>query len=170
HRPEADEYAPFYHKYVSRVPDGDIVELLASQIEETTGLLSRVTDEQAAYRYAPGKWSVREVVGHMTDTERVMAYRAMCVARGEKAPLPRFDEDAYVANADFDSRSMAELIEDFRTARRNSIRLLAPISDETSVRRGTASENPVTVRALAYIIAGHELHHRGLLQERYAVR
>ena len=169
-KPGPDEYNSFYETYVSLVPEGDVVAALASQGRQTETLLAQVPEEHAGHRYAPGKWSVREVAGHMVDTERVMSYRALCVARGEQGPLPRFDENAYVQNAGFDARPLSEHIEDFRVTRQATLRLLASIDDATSLRRGTASGFTISVRALAYIIAGHELHHRNILRDRYGLK
>ena len=168
-RPNADEYNPFYETYVSKVPDGDVLEVLARGAERAAALFGGLTEEQGLHRYAPGKWSVKEVLGHITDTERVMSYRALCVGRGDQTPLPAFDENAYIENWDFDRVSTADLLADFRSVREETIRLLRGFDDETARRRGTASGKPITVRALAYIIAGHEMHHRLILEERYGI-
>lgn len=168
-RPQQDEYAPFYHTYVGAVPEGDVLQILAEQVRQTVDLLSGLTEEQALFRYAPGKWSVKEVVGHMADTERVMSYRALCIGRGDETPLPAFDEDAYVRDAGFDARSLEDLVQEFQSVRMATIPLLRGLDDAASRRRGTASGKPITARALAFVIAGHELHHRNLLRERYGL-
>src|SRR5947209_4213338 len=158
-RPEKDEYAPYYDKYVSLVHDGEVVETLERQIEDTLALLRGVGEERAGHRYAPGKWSIREVVGHMIDTERIFAYRALAIARGEQQPLPGMDQDEYMAGANFDARTLSDLLDQFEHVRRANVLMLHGLSDEAWVRRGVASGNEVTVRAIAYIIAGHEAHH-----------
>lgn len=168
-RPSADECAPFYQKYIDRVPDGDLLTLLADQFQDTMALLRPISAEQAAFRYAPGKWSVTEVVGHMADTERVMAYRALRIARGDVTPLPGFDENAYAAAAGFDRRPLGDVLDELAAIRQATLALLRGLAPETLSRMGTASGHPVSVRALAYIIAGHERHHVALLQERYRI-
>ena len=166
-RPEKDEYAPYYDKYVSLVHDGEVVETLERQIEDTLALLRGVGEERAGHRYAPGKWSIREVVGHMIDTERIFAYRALAIARGEQQPLPGMDQDEYMAGANFDARTLSDLLDQFEHVRRANVLMLRGLSDEAWVRRGVASGNEVTVRAIAYIIAGHEAHHVQVLRTRY---
>ncbi len=160
-RPNQDEYAPFYETYVSRVPEGDVVALLADQVRQTEALLTGLSEKQALHRYGEGKWSVKEVVGHMADTERVMSYRALCISRGEQAGLPAFDEDAYVAAAGFDRRPLEDLVYDFLAVRQATLRLLSGMDEEATRRMGIASNKP--------IIAGHELHHRHILAERYGL-
>ena len=166
-RPARDEYAPYYHTYVGAVPDGDLLEMLDESLEETLGLLGGIGEGGGGHRYAEGKWSVREVVGHIVDTERVMAYRALRIARGDRTPLPGFDQDPYVAAAGFDRRTLADLSDELAAVRAASVHLFRHLDDEALARRGTASGSEVTVRALAWIIAGHEMHHRRILRERY---
>jgi hypothetical protein len=166
-KPQTNEYAPYYEKYVSLVPEGDVVETLERQLDDTLALLRGVTEERARYRYGPGKWSVKEVVGHVIDTERVFSYRALAIARGERQPLPGMDQDEYMAGANFDELTLAGLLEQFEHLRRSNVLMLRGLSEEAWSRRGTASDNEVTVRALAYIIAGHEAHHVRILRERY---
>jgi uncharacterized damage-inducible protein DinB len=166
-RPGSDEYGAFYSGYVDRVPEGDLVAILEHQIEDTLALLRSVPDEDGDRRYAPGKWSVKEVVGHLADTERVMSYRALRVARGDSTPLPGFEQDDYVAAADFSRRSLAILLSELEVLRRGTVALFDSLTEEDWARRGTASGHPVTPRSLACIIAGHELHHRQVLMERY---
>lgn len=166
-RPNPTEYAEYFGRYILKVPDGDVVEILAQQIEDTVRLLAGVTDQQALVRYAPGKWSVKEVVGHIADTERVMSYRALRFARGDAAPLAGFDENAFVAHAGFDRRPLGDLVEELRAVRRATVALFRGLDPEAALRRGVANEKPVSVRALAYIIAGHERHHREILADRY---
>lgn len=166
--PAPNEYAPYYHTYVGKVaPNADLVSLLTSQFAETEALLAGLSEEKELYRYAPGKWSIRELVGHMVDTERVMAYRAMCIARGDKTPIPGFEQDDYVAAANFDSRSLASLMAEWRGLRAATIAMAEGMDKEAGARMGTASDNPVSAQAAMYIIAGHETHHIQVLKERY---
>lgn len=166
-RPGAGEYAPYYEKYVSLVPAGDIVETLRRQSSDTLALLGGVDDARALSRYEPGKWSVKEVVGHILDSERVFAYRALRFARGDETPLPGYDQDAYVSAANFDARPLASLAADFGRVRASTVSLFESLDPEAWTRRGVANENPASVRAIAHIIAGHELHHVRILRERY---
>src|SRR5215207_4038892 len=166
-RPAKDEYAPYYEKYTSLVPEGDVVETLARQLGETLALLRSVPEDKAGSRYEPGKWSVKEVVGHIIDTERIFAYRALRFARGDRTELPGFEQDGYIEAAAFDSRTLADLAEEFEHVRRSTLKLFGNLSGEAWLRRGTASGNEVSVRALAHIAAGHELHHVNILKTRY---
>jgi hypothetical protein len=166
-RPQPDEHAPFYGGYVALVPDGDVIEILERQADAMQALLASVPEERGGHRYAPGKWSIREVVGHLADTERIMACRALRIARGDPTPLPGFDENAYVEQGGFDTRSLEGLGLELRAARRHTVELFRHLPARAWARRGVANGVPVSVRALAHIIAGHEMHHRALLQERY---
>jgi uncharacterized damage-inducible protein DinB len=166
-RPDASEHLPYYSKYVDRVPDGDPLLTLREQLDETVALVRGLDEAQGGHRYAPGKWSIRDVVNHVTDAERVFAYRALRIARGDATPLESFDENAYAEIADADARTLGDLAEEFEHVRRSSLSLFANLGDEALARRGTASGGPVSVRALAWIIAGHERHHVALLRERY---
>lgn len=158
-RPTAGEYAAYYHGYILRVPDGDIVDLLERQIAETVTLLSPFTPEQARWRPAPGEWNALEIVGHLSDTERAFAYRAMCFARDVPKPLPGLDPDEFMVSASFAERTLADVVDEFVAVRRASIALLRGLDAAAWVRSGVADGNPVSVRALAYIMAGHVLHH-----------
>jgi hypothetical protein len=166
-RPAADEYAPFYHTYVSLVPAGDLLALLEDQRRETASLLAGLSEEAALHRYEPGKWSVKEVVGHVADTERVMLYRALRAARGDRTPLPGFDENAYVAAAGFDARPLGDLLAELGVVREATLRFLRGLPPQAWTRRVEANGHEVSVRALACIVAGHELHHLRLLRGRY---
>jgi uncharacterized damage-inducible protein DinB len=166
-RPEADEYNAYYEKYVSLVPDADVSETLERQIEGTLALLQGVTEERAAHRYEPNKWSIKQVVGHIVDAERIFAYRALAIARGERQPLPGMDQDEYMAVANFDARTLADLVGELEDMRRANVRMFRALDADAWARRGVASESEVTVRALAHIIAGHETHHVNILRERY---
>lgn len=168
-RPEPDEIPSHYVGYIKRVPELDPVVVCAAQIEDTVNLLRGLSDTEAMYRYDRGKWSIKEVVGHLCDIERIMAYRALRIARGDTTPLPSFDENAYVPVAKFDSRSLPDLIGEFRTARAATLALLRTLDADAWRRRGTASGKLVSVRALAYMIPGHERHHVEILRTRYGV-
>ena len=166
-RPQPTEHAPYFSHYIDLVPEEDIIAAVEGQGRETAAMLSLVGEEKASYRYAPEKWSVKQVVGHVTDAERVFAYRLMSIARGETKLLPGFDENEYVRNADFDARPFAELVEDLAATRRATVALLRGLSGEAWLRAGTANEKRTSARALAYMIVGHERHHLGVLRERY---
>jgi hypothetical protein len=167
-RPEPGEYAPYFERYVTQVPpQADILEILRRQVDETAALLGGLSEREAGFRYAEGKWSIREVVGHVADTERIMVYRALCFARGERAALPGFEEDDYVRNARFDARPLADLLTEFRTVRAATIPFFAGLDVEELRRSGTANARPYSVRAVAFIVAGHERHHVRVLNERY---
>jgi uncharacterized damage-inducible protein DinB len=166
-RPEPNEYASYYEIYVSKVPDADLIQTLERQGAETLALLRALPEERGAHRYEPGKWSVKQVVGHISDGERLFSYRALSIARGDSAPLPGMEQEEWMAGADFDARSLADLLDEFEAVRASTLHLLRHLTSEAWARRGVASDNEVTVRALAYIIAGHEAHHVGVLRERY---
>ncbi len=170
-RPEAGEYAPYYERYISLVQSTaetpDILAALNQQRRETMLLLSGRTEADGDLRYAPEKWSVKEVLGHMNDTERIMSYRALRIARGDATPIEGFEQDDYVRNGPFQRRPLADLIEDYIAVRRATLSLFCNLDEAAWTRRGIANKNEVTVRALAYIIAGHELHHRRILEEKY---
>jgi hypothetical protein len=166
-RPQAGEYAHYYDRYISLVTGLDVVPILERQRRDTLLLLSGRSEEEGNFRYAPGKWSAKEVLGHVSDTERIFAYRALRIARADATPIEGFAQDDYVRNGRFAHRALADLIEDFIGVRRATISLLGNLDEDAWLRRGTASQNPFTVRALAYVIAGHELHHRRILAARY---
>ena len=168
-RPEPGEFAPYYERYISLVSGTDILGTLDAQRRQTLLLLSGRDDRDGEYRYAPGKWSAKEALGHVCDTERVFAYRALRIARGDQTPLAGFEQDDYVKNGPFAKAPMEEIIEDYIAVRRASITLFRNLDEAAWVRRGVANNNEVSVRALAYIIAGHELHHRRILEEKYFV-
>ena len=166
-RPHESEYAPYYGKYIALVPDGDLIDVLVRQIEDTAQLLGGVTERDAGFRYADGKWSIREVLGHLADAERVFAYRALRFARGDGTPLPGFDENAFVANARFDARPLEDLVGELRAVRAATVALFAGLAPDELARRGVANQTAMSVRAIAYVIAGHERHHGTILRERY---
>lgn len=166
-RPAPNEYAPYYGGYMNIVPDGDIVALLTQQMPATLALIRGLAEEQGSWRYAPEKWSIKELCGHIIDAERVFAYRALRFARGDQTPLPGFEQDDFIAHANFAARSLNDLADEYEAVRRATIALLGSLDDAAWQRSGIASENEMSVRALAYGIAGHELHHLKILRERY---
>jgi len=168
-RPEPGEIPPHFVGYVGNVTESDPVAVLASQIDVTAALLRTLSEADALKRYAPGKWSVKEVVGHLADTERIMSYRALRLARGDETPLPGFDENAYVPPAKFDARPLADLIGDLFTVRAATVALFRTFDADAWRRRGTASGKPISVRALGYMIPGHERHHVEILKTRYGL-
>jgi hypothetical protein len=166
-RPQSSEYADFYAKYVERVESENVVVALRSQWDATRSLLDSISSEHSLHRYAAGKWSVRELVLHISDAERVFAYRALRFARADQTPLPGFEQDDYIGPSAADSRDWRGIIDEFATVRAASLSLFGNLPREAWSRTGPASGHPVSVRALAYVIAGHELHHRAILQQRY---
>ena len=166
-KPEQSEFLPYYGKYIDLVSGGDVLTTLAKQMEETQALLRAQPASIATHRYAPGKWSVNEVIGHVLDAERIFAARALRFARNDGTPLPSFEQDDYVANATFNAYPLSELALELASVRQSTIYLFRHIDEAAWMRRGVASDAEVTVRALAYIIAGHELHHRQILRSKY---
>ena len=166
-RPQAGEYPPYYDRYISLVQGEDILSALDQQRREMMLLISCRDDEDGDFRYAPEKWSAKEVLGHVCDTERIFAYRALHIARADATPIEGFEQDDYVRNGPFAQRPLADLVEDFIAVRRATLSLLRNLDEAAWSRRGIANKNEVSVRALAYIIAGHELHHRRILEEKY---
>lgn len=167
--PAQGEYAPFYAGYVARVADGDLIEQMEAQLREVAQLLRGLSEEEALARYAAGKWSVKEVAGHLADTERIMAYRALRIARGDTTPRAGFDENAFVAASSSDARPLASLVEEWEAVRRSSLALFRGLDAEAAGRSGTANNLPISVRALAYIIVGHVAHHLEILRTRYSL-
>ena len=166
-RPQAGEYAPYYERYISLIQENDILATLDRQRREMVLLLSGLSEEQGDFRYAPEKWSAKEVLGHVCDTERIFAYRALRISRGDATPMEGFEQDDYVKHGPFARHVIAEVIEDYIAVRRATISLLRSLEEAAWSRRGVANKNEVTVRAIAYTIAGHEVHHRGILEEKY---
>ncbi|HEX8775332.1 MAG TPA: DinB family protein [Pyrinomonadaceae bacterium] len=166
-KPAQTDYAPYYGKYVSLVPEGDIVATLSRQLDDTLAVLGGVSEAQSGHRYAPDKWSVKELVGHLIDSERIFSYRALRFARNDKTPLSGYEQDGYIANASFDAYPLSELATEFEHVRRSTLFLFRHLDKEAWERRGTANDSEVSVRALAHIIAGHELHHMEILRTRY---
>jgi uncharacterized damage-inducible protein DinB len=168
-RPEADEFAPYYGTYVGAVPDGDITRTLAQQGEAFLARLKHLSEEQAAFAYAPGKWTVKEVVCHVTDAERIFAYRALRIARGDATPLASFDENAYAASCGANDRPLETLLGEFAAVRAATLALLRWLPEAAWTRRGTASGKEISVRGLAWITAGHAIHHGTVLTDKYGV-
>ncbi|HEY2905841.1 MAG TPA: DinB family protein [Vicinamibacterales bacterium] len=166
-RPDHTEAAEYYFTYINKVPDGDICAILERQQADTLALLNGVSDEQSLHRYAPDKWSIREVVAHLNDTERVFAFRALWFARGFDSPLPSFDQNVAVPASGADARSWASHVDEFVAVRHATVVLFRNMAPEAWSRRGTASGNPFSVRALAWIAAGHVAHHAGIVRDRY---
>jgi hypothetical protein len=168
-RPADNEYAPFYAGYVSLVPEEDVLLALERQVDEVRALCSAVPKDRERLRYAAGKWSVREVIGHLVDGERVFGYRAFCISRGEQGALPSFDENAYVGASRYDAVSLAEIARELVAVRETNLLALRRLDGDAWTRVGTASGKPVSVRALAYVMVGHVRHHLAILRERYGV-
>jgi hypothetical protein len=166
-RPANDEYAPFYAGYIAGVPDGDVLDLFQHQTDDMVALLRPLPVARWRHRYAPEKWSVGEVLGHVCDAERILSYRALRFARGDATELAGFDENVYVPPARFDDRAPASLLTDYVAVREATIALFRGLPPGSGERRGVANGSVVSVRALLYILAGHERHHMRVLQERY---
>jgi uncharacterized damage-inducible protein DinB len=166
-RPEPTEYAEFYAGYVSEVPGSDVLGVLESQRVQMLQLFAARSERDGSFRYAPGKWTVKEVLGHINDAERIFAYRALRIARGDPTPLPAFEQEDFVRNGAFGERTLADLAEEFGLVRNASVALFRSLREDAWPRRGVASEKEVTVRALAFITVGHQIHHRSILEEWY---
>jgi uncharacterized damage-inducible protein DinB len=167
-RPNSDEYSPFAAGYVGLVPDENVIEKLEQLMASSYQLFSGLTEEQGAYAYASGKWTVKQALGHMIDTERTFAYRALVFSRNH-IELPGFDQDIYVANNDVSNVSIKNLAEEFKAARLSNIYMIKALSDEQLLRDGIASGSRFTVRAFVYMLAGHELHHLNIFRDRYGI-
>lgn len=166
-KPQSGEYAPYAAGYIAKVPNGPVMEILEYLKQSTHNFFSRITTEQANYAYAEGKWTLKQVLGHMIDTERVFSFRAMCFSRGDKNSLPGFDQEEYVAASTFDTRTIQDLANEFKALREANIYLYSALTEEQSLMMGVASNHPVSVRALVYMTAGHELYHLELIKELY---
>jgi hypothetical protein len=166
-RPQTTEYLPYYERYISLVPEGDVLETMAGQLDSTLALLRSIPEERAGHRYAPDKWSIKELVGHVIDGERIFAYRALRFARNDQTELAGFEQDDYIRNATFDDCRLRDLIDEFEHVRRGNLLMLRQLDEAAWARSGVASNAEVSVRALAYIMAGHELHHMNVLRDKY---
>jgi hypothetical protein len=170
-KPQPAEYPPYYEKYINSISDQtNVLDLLLTQQQEVVQLFARVSEGESNFAYEPGKWSIKELLGHMNDTERIMAYRALCFARGEQQPLPGFDENDYVVQSNFSERTLTDLVEEHRTIRAATLSLFKYLPERAFSKIGNANGNPMTVAALAFIIAGHERHHLNILKERYLAK
>jgi hypothetical protein len=165
-RPQPGEYNPYYDRYISLVEADDVLAALEEQAAETTAVLKSAA-AKADFRYAPGKWSVKEVLGHINDTERIMTYRALRIARGDKTPIEGFEQDDYIRAGNFGQRTLADLVDEFAAIRQATLAFFRHLDGDAAARIGTANKNDISARALPFIIAGHELHHRRILQEKY---
>ncbi len=168
-RPEASEYPPFYAGYVASVPGTDPVHALKIAGEEIAGIIARIPEDRGAYRYADGKWTIKTLLGHVIDAERIFSYRALRLARGDSTPLPGFDENEFAKTAGSDDRTIASLADEFAQVRASTVRLFASLPDDAWPRAGVVNNGHVTVRALGFIAAGHASHHLRVLRERYGV-
>nr|ART39620.1 J548 [uncultured bacterium] len=169
-RPQPEEFTGFESSYVARVPDGaDVFEVLRGQSDQLQAILQNVWNDQAGRRPRPGQWSIKEVIGHIADQERIFAYRLLCIARGDKTPLPGYDQEAYVDGTDLNARSLAGLVEEFDRQRRANLLCFEALDEDEFTRVGTANDSLVTPRALLYLMAGHVMHHLESLQVDYNV-
>jgi len=166
-RPEANEYAEYYGKYIEKVPGTDVLGILESQRVQMLQLFAGRSEREGNFRYAPGKWTIKEVLGHVTDAERIFTYRALRIARSDQTPLASFEQDDYVKSGRFASRTLADLVEEFAAVRGASVALFRSFDDSAWSKRGVANQKEVTVRALGFITAGHQIHHRVILEEQY---
>jgi hypothetical protein len=166
-KPKSGDYDPYYDRYISHFDDEEIIKVLEEQIKSSEEFLRTFSEEHGNYSYADGKWTVKEVIGHLIDTERIMAFRALAFARKEKQPLPGFEQDDYVAAGNFSERTLGDLIDEYLKVRESNIILFKSFDEGILNRRGKASEFEITVLALIYIIAGHEKHHIKFLKKRY---
>ena len=169
-RPEPTEYAAAYAGYVDLITDQEIISVLERQIDELRSLADEINEDLGSFTYAPGKWTIKQLVGHLADGERIFAYRALRIARRDATPLPGFDQDPYIAAGRFDERPLAEIFQELIAVRRSNLFLFASLHDDDWSAVGTAADNPVSVRAIAYVMAGHIAHHLQILRERYLNR
>lgn len=161
------EYGEFYGRYISKSRGENLFTRLKDGYKDVTELLQSLDDEQALFRYSEGKWTIKETIGHIIDTERIMNFRALTFARGDTHPLPGFDQDDYVTGANFNNMPLDDLMQQYRGVRSSTLQLFSSFTDEMLMAAGTASGSDFTVRALGFIIAGHELHHLEILRENY---
>jgi hypothetical protein len=165
--PQRDEAAPYYFRYIDLINDGDILQVLRSQMEEALSLFSGISEEKSLHRYQPEKWSLRQLLSHINDAERVFSYRALTFARGDAGPLPGFDQEPWVSAANAEAHSWASHVEDFQAVRLSTVTMLRNFPAEAWAKRGVASDSSISVRALAFIMAGHVAHHLAVMKEKY---
>ncbi|MFL6374909.1 MAG: DinB family protein [Pyrinomonadaceae bacterium] len=169
-RPEPNEYDPYYIGYISQIKDGeDLLTVMEAQPSELRSLVSDLPEERGTHAYAEGKWTIKELLSHIIDGERMFAYRMLRVSRGDETPIEGFEQDGYIENSNANNRPFAELLEEFDLQRRSTVLLLRNLSDESAARMGTANNVRISARAIAYIMAGHVRHHENILKERYLV-
>lgn len=168
-RPEKTEYAEFYETYVLRVPETEILPAMERQIAEARKIFAEIAEEKGAFAYSEGKWTIKELLGHLIDGEKILAYRALRIARNDKTPIEGYEENLYVENGNFNNRTLADLVEDFALLRQVNVRFFKSLPENAWTRTGTANNKEFSVRGLAYVIVGHVRHHLGVLRERYLV-
>lgn len=166
-RPKPQEYAEYYNQYISKVPEGNILEILENQIELTKKLFSNINEEKSLFRYEENKWSIRELLGHVIDTERIFAYRILRFSRNDKTNLPSFEQNNYVPNSNHNNITLCKLLEEFYAVRKSNLLLFKSFSEEMWNRTGIANNNPATVNAFVYILAGHFIHHINIIEQKY---
>lgn len=166
-RPNESEFPPYYAGYIRLVPDGELLQVLKDDLDKTVSLFGGMAEEESQFRYAPNKWAIKEVLGHMTDTERIMSYRLLRIGRGDQTALAGFDENVYVDGAHFDRLPIKTILEDFTATRNATLTLIQNMPEETWNNKGFANNTEITTRAIAYIIAGHAIHHKKVVTERY---
>ena len=166
-RPSKNDYAEYYHKYIQEIDGDNIFEVLEKQLNATLNLFKNISEDKGNYSYAAGKWSIKEVIGHCIDTERIFAYRALCIARGEKKSLPGMEQDDYAKKGEFNRRTLKNLLNEYELVRKSNIILFNSFQEKVLQNIGIASDNEVTVLGLMFIIAGHELHHIKVIKEKY---
>jgi hypothetical protein len=168
-RPEKSEYDGYYERYVSLVADENIVDILARQPDELKGMFADVPEDRGTFAYEEGKWTLKEMLSHVIDGERMFAYRVLRISRGDETPIEGFEQDGYIENSSANNRCFAELLEEFELQRRSNLLLIDNLSEEATLRTGTASGLSISVRGLVYIMAGHVQHHLNILKERYSI-
>ena len=166
-RPETHEFAPYYNTYISLIEDNAVLPVLDAQSGEIRDMFSGIPEEKGTFAYAEGKWTIKELLSHLIDGERIFAYRILRISRGDVTPIEGFEQDGYIETSNANNRSFSDLLDEFDHERQANLLLVKNLTDEASLRMGTASNNPISVRALVYIMAGHVKHHVNILQERY---
>jgi uncharacterized damage-inducible protein DinB len=166
-RPEISEFDPYYNTYVSLVNGDQVIETLGAQPAELRSIFRAMPDAKGSYAYAEGKWTIKELLSHLIDAERIFAYRILRISRGDKTPIEGFEQDGYIENSNANNRTLADLLEEFELQRRSNMNMIRNLSDDSIRRIGTANEKTISVRALVYIMAGHVQHHINILRDRY---
>ncbi|MGG0821335.1 DinB family protein [Paenibacillus turicensis] len=169
-RPDKEEYASFYEGYIGLVPEGNVIEILEQQADKVSAVIRSLTEEQGNYRYGEGKWSVKEVFGHLIDNERIMSTRLLRIARGDTTPLPGYEENLFMAGHPFEAYTIDDLAEEYEAVRHSTIVMLRHLSPEAWVCKGIVNNYPASARSIACVIAGHELHHLSVLRDRYEIQ